>query len=54
MWFDDLYHGAEALVSDGIFEADEAKILEQFRAAFRLAYPRKQPRSELVAIHFEL
>jgi hypothetical protein len=41
MWFDDLYHGAEALVSDGIFEADEAKMLEQFSAAFRLAYPRK-------------
>src|SRR2546426_6446285 len=41
MWFDDLYHGAEALVSDGIFGADEAKILEQFSAAFRLAYPLK-------------
>ena len=40
MWFDDLFHGAEALVSDGIFDADGAKILEQFSAAFRLAYPR--------------
>jgi hypothetical protein len=40
MWFDDLFHGAEALVSDGIFDADEAEILEQFSTAFRLAYPR--------------
>jgi hypothetical protein len=39
MWFDDFFHGAEALVSDGIFDADEAKILEQFSTAFRLAYP---------------
>ena len=40
MWFDDLFHGAEALVSDGIFDADEAEILEQFSTAFRSAYPR--------------
>ena len=41
MWFDDFFHGAEALVSDGIVNADEAQILEQFNAAFRLAYPHK-------------
>jgi len=40
MWFDDFFHGAEALVSDGIFDADEAEILEQFSTAFRSAYPR--------------
>jgi hypothetical protein len=39
MWFDDLFHGAEALVSDGVFDADEAKTLEQFSTAFRQAYP---------------
>jgi hypothetical protein len=39
MWFDDFFHGAEALASDGIFDADEAKILEQFSTASRLAYP---------------
>jgi hypothetical protein len=39
MWFDDLYHGSQALVEDGIFSPEEAEVLREFSAAFEKAYP---------------
>ena len=39
MWFDDLYHGAQALVDHNIFNPEEAEILGEFSAALERAYP---------------
>lgn len=39
MWFDDLYHGPQALVDDGIFNPEEAEVLREFSGAFEQAYP---------------
>ena|SRR6267378_8634739 len=47
MWFDDFYHGSEPLISDGVFEREEAEILDQFSVAFRRAYPKKSTPNEI-------
>jgi hypothetical protein len=41
MWFDELYHGAQALVDNGIFNPAEAEILSEFSVAFERAYPAR-------------
>lgn len=41
MWFDDLYRGADSLVTGGILNTDEARIVDEFSIAFDRAYPLK-------------